>query len=462
MNSEQYREFGKRMIDYSANYLDTLRSREVYPNVKPGYLKELIPDSAPVDPEPFENILEDVERVIMPGVTHWHHPNFYAYFPTGNSYPCILADILSDTLGVIGFSWASSPACTELEIVMMDWLAKVIGLPEHFLSSSDSGGGGVIHSTASEATLFTMFVARDIKGGSDTNVRKMVAYGSKLAHSSVERACLLGAVQYTSVAYDHNYSMRGHDLEESIQKDIEKGLIPFCVVATLGTTSCCSFDNLKEIGEVCQKFDLWLHVDAAYAGSAFICEETRHHMSGIELADSFNFNPHKWLLIQFDCSAVWIKDKIKLANAFRVDPLYLQHENQSQAVDFRHWQIPLGRRFRSLKLWFTFRTFGVNAFQKHIRTSIQMADYFANLVTSNDNFELFRPQSMGLVCFRAKGSNDQNKELLARLNGTREVHLTPSEIDETYFLRLAICSTQTTYKDLDKAFELILKHFKDL
>ncbi|XP_075247521.1 aromatic-L-amino-acid decarboxylase-like isoform X2 [Convolutriloba macropyga] len=310
-------------------------------------------------------------------------------------------------------------------MIMMDWLAKAMGLPDH-------------------------------------NVSSMVAYGSKLAHSGVEKACLMGAVQYHPVGYDDNYSMRGHLLEKEIEADIEKGLTPFFVVATLGTIHCCSFDNLKELGEVCEKWGLWLHVDAAYAGSAFICPETRHLLAGIELVQSFNFNPHKWLQVQFDCSALWIKDRQKLDTVLHLDPIYLQHSKQDEIVDFRHWQIPLGRRFRSLKLWFVLRSFGVTGLQKWIRGTMDLAEYFADLITKSEHFELFRPRSMGLVCFRAKGSNDQNRALLKSLNEGREIHLIPAEIDDTYFLRLAICSTQTTQKDLDDVLNLMLRHLQKL
>ena len=298
----------------------------------------------------------------MPGVTHWHHPQFHAYFPTANSYPGIgsnlfclqelptskiclsVADMLSGAISCIGFSWLASPACTELEMLTMDWLGKMLNLPEHFLFSSEGPGGGVIQGTASEATLVALLSARArvvteymeahpeeevVHGGLFS---RLVAYGSKQAHSSVERAGLLAGVRMRLLESDADFSLRGDTLEAAAKEDLERGLIPFCVVATLGTTSSCAFDNLQEIGPVCQQLGLWLHVDAAYAGSSFICPEFRPLLNGIELADSFNFNPHKWMLVNFDCSAMWFKDASLTVDAFSVDPVYLKHRHQGQVA----------------------------------------------------------------------------------------------------------------------------------
>ena len=303
-------------------------------------------------------------------MTHWHSPNFHAYFPTANSYPAILADILSGSLACIGFTWKASPACTELEMVMMDWLAKMILLPSYFLFSSKGKGGGVIQGTASEATLVALLAARNRILTSDESIdsSKLIAYTSEQAHSSVERAGLLGGVKIHFVkANPVNLGLEGSALEEAINEDKSKGLIPFFIVATLGTTNTCAFDNLAEIGPVANQNNLWLHVDAAYAGSAFICPEFRDKMAGIEYADSFNMNPHKWLLVNFDCSTLWFKDASHVVDSFSVDPVYLKHEMQGKVPDYRHWQIPLGRRFRSLKMWFVFRTYGVKGLRQHIR-----------------------------------------------------------------------------------------------
>lgn len=464
MDAEEFRRRGKEMVDYVADYLENIRDRDVYPKVSPGYLHKLIPDEAPKTPESFDEIMKDVERVIMPGVTHWHHPHFHAYFPTANSYPAILGDILSGAIACIGFTWSSSPACTELEVVMMDWLGKMLDLPELFLSGGK--GGGVIQGTASEATYVALLSARaktlneekekdpEIEDSS-VLIPKLVSYCSDQAHSSVERAGLMGSVQMKKVRSDEKQSMRGEELRKNITEDIARGKIPFLVVATLGTTNSCAFDNIAELGQVCEEFNIWLHVDAAYAGSAFICPEFRHHINGIEKAMSFNFNPHKWLLVNFDCSAMWLREKNYLVDAFNVDPLYLKHEQQGKVPDYRHWQIPLGRRFRSLKMWFVMRTFGVEKMQEHIRRQVNQAHEFKVTVLGDDRFEIFGEVNMGLVCFRAKGSNALNERLNKDINSDGRIHMTPSKVNDTFFLRFAVCATRTQSEDIAFAWDVI-------
>ncbi|XP_047000053.1 aromatic-L-amino-acid decarboxylase [Schistocerca americana] len=465
MEAEQFKEFATEMADYIANYLENIRERQVLPKVSPGYLRPLLPDEAPQKPEKWQDVMADVERIIMPGVTHWQSPRFHAYFPTANSYPAIVADMLCGAIACIGFSWISSPACTELEVVMMDWLGKMLGLPLEFLACSGGKAGGVIQGTASEATFVALLGAkarklREVKeqhpDWSDYEIiSKFVAYASNLAHSSVERAGLLGGVKFHLLEPDDKLSLRGETLEEAIKEDKAKGLIPFYAVATLGTTSCCSYDNLEETGAVCNKEGIWLHVDAAYAGSAFICPETRYHMKGVELADSFNFNPHKWMLVNFDCSAMWLKDPDAVVNAFNVDPLYLKHDQQGSAPDYRHWQIPLGRRFRSLKLWFVMRLYGVQNLQAYIRKHIAQAHEFEALVRKDERFEIFHEVTMALVCFRLKGSNEINENLLKRINANGVIHLVPSKVRDTYFLRLAICSRFSESSDIQLSWKEI-------
>ncbi|XP_069814627.1 aromatic-L-amino-acid decarboxylase isoform X3 [Dendropsophus ebraccatus] len=338
MNSAEFRKKGRDMVDYIANYLEQIESRQVFPDVEPGYLRPMIPDSAPEEGETYEDIMKDVERVIMPGVTHWHSPYFFAYFPTASSYPAMLADMLCGAIGCIGFTWASSPACTELETVMLDWLGKLIGLPEQFLAGSKGEGGGVIQGTASEATLMALLAARtkvtrrlqaeNPELSEAEIVSRMVAYSSDQAHSSVERAGLISGVRMKKIPSDENFVLCGEAVKKALEKDRAEGLIPVFVCATLGTTPSCSFDNLMELGPICNTENIWLHVDAAYAGSAFICPEFRYLMKGVEFADSFNFNPHKWLLVNFDCSAFWVKKRSDLIGAFKIDPVYLQYDQQ--------------------------------------------------------------------------------------------------------------------------------------
>ncbi|KAK9713017.1 Pyridoxal-dependent decarboxylase conserved domain [Popillia japonica] len=459
MDAPQFKEFAKEMVDYVSNYLENIRDRRVLPTVEPGYLRPLIPDTAPLKGDKWEDVLADVERVIMPGVTHWHSPRFHAYFPTANSYPAIVADILSGAIACIGFSWIASPACTELEVVMLDWLGKMLDLPKEFLACSGGKGGGVIQGTASEATLVALLGAKaralakyrkEFPDLSDFEiVSKLVGYTSAQSHSSVERAGLLGGVKLRSLPVDDEYKLRGETVEQAVKEDKAAGLIPFYLVATLGTTSSCGFDRLDEIGPICNEYDIWLHVDAAYAGSSFICPEYRYLMKGIEHADSFNFNPHKWLLVNFDCSTMWLKEPAWLVDAFNVDPLYLKHDQQGAAPDYRHWQIPLGRRFRALKLWFVLRLYGIENLQAFIRKHIALAHYFEELVRSDDRFEITAEVIMGLVCFRLKGENELSEQLLKRINAKGVVHMVPSKINDIYFLRMAVCSRFTEKEDID-------------
>ncbi|KAK3585055.1 hypothetical protein CHS0354_009906 [Potamilus streckersoni] len=466
MDAEEFRRRGREMIDYVASYLENVRTRQPYPDVQPGYLRQLIPDCAPESPDSWDDLFKDIERVIMPGVTHWHNPHFHAYYLTASSFPAILADILSDGIGCLGFTWATSPACTELEVVTLDWLGKMLDLPPDFLSCSGGKGGGVIQGTASEATLVALLSARTKflhKMKKDNNeiedgviMSNFVAYTSDQAHSSVERAGLIAAVKMRKLETDDKCALRGHTLQQAIDSDKANGLVPIFVCATLGTTPSCAFDNLLEIGPICEKEGIWLHIDAAYAGSAFICPEFRPLLNGVEYATSFNFNPHKWLQVNFDCSTMWVKDSTLISEAFRVDPLYLKHENQGQVMpDYRHWNIPFGRRFRSLKLWFVLRLFGLKGLQECIRKDVRLAHEFKNLVLSDERFALFCEVTLGLVCFRLKRSDEVNERLLKAINEDRRIHIVPSQTKDTYFLRFAICASQTTSEDIQFAWKVI-------
>ncbi|XP_054723340.1 histidine decarboxylase-like isoform X2 [Uloborus diversus] len=390
----------------------------------------------------------------------------HAYFPALNSPASLLGDMLADGLGCLAFTWASSPACTELEIVVMDWLARMIGLPDCFLHSTSKGkGGGVIQTTASESTLIGLLAARtqmfqnfrekyEHIDEADLNTR-LVAYTSDQAHSSVEKAGLIGLVKMRYIESDSELSLRGDKLEEAIIRDKEKGLIPFFVCATLGTTGACAFDNLKEIGVICEQEKLWLHVDAAYAGSAFICPEFRHWLDGIEHAESIAFNPSKWLMVHFDCTAMWVKNSGRLHRTFNVDPLYLKHENTGLAVDFTHWQISLSKRFRALKLWFVLRNYGVKGLQKHIRHGVSLAAEFESLVRADDRFEVPAKRHLGLVVFRIKGQNELTETLLKKINSSGRLHCVPSSLKSKYVIRFTVTSPRTTYKDIHEDWTII-------
>ncbi|KZC08499.1 Histidine decarboxylase [Dufourea novaeangliae] len=447
------------MVDYIADYLENIRSRRVYPAVSPGYLRNVLPSSAPVDGEPWENIFADIEKCIMPGVTHWQSPHMHAYFPALNSPASLLADMLADAINCLGFTWASSPACTELETIVMNWLGKMIGLPEEFLHRpGGSGGGGVIQTTASEATLVCLLAARtrairDVQQNEPDRLpaeinSRLVGYCSDQAHSSVEKAGLIGLVRMRYIESDDELSMRGEGLLEAIIRDRADGLLPFFVCATLGTTGACAFDNLKEVGQVCVENGLWLHVDAAYAGSAFVCPEFRGWLQGIEYADSIAFNPSKWLMVHFDCTAMWVKSSQALHRTFNVDPLYLKHENSGLAIDYMHWQIPLSKRFRALKLWFVIRNYGITGLQKHIREGVRLAQKFEALVLADARFEIPAARHLGLVVFRLRGENNLTERLLKKMNTRGRVHCVPAALHGKYVIRFTVTSTNTTNEDI--------------
>uniref|UniRef100_A0A7N5ZYU6 Aromatic-L-amino-acid decarboxylase n=1 Tax=Anabas testudineus TaxID=64144 RepID=A0A7N5ZYU6_ANATE len=419
MDAAEFRRRGREMVDYVADYLENIEQRPVYPDLEPGYLRSLIPSEAPLEPESYEDVMKDVERVIMPGITHWHSPYFFAYFPAASSYPAMLADMLCGAIGCIGFSWAASPACTELETVMLDWLGKMLQLPECFIAGTDGHGGGVIQGTASEATLISLLAARC------KAIRRVQATNPEISEAEV----LSKLVAYTSEQ--------------------------FC--ATLGTTPSCAFDHTTELGPICNDENMWMHIDAAYAGSAFICPEFRPLLNGIEFADSFNFNPHKWLLVNFDCSAMWVKKRTDIIGAFKMEPLYLKHENQESGLvtDYRHWQIPLGRRFRSLKLWFVFRMYGLKGLQAHIRKQVALAKEFESLVRADKRFEICAEVIMGLVCFRLKGSNELNQNLLKKITKSQEIHLVPCQLSGRFVLRFAICARTTESRHIQQAWRHI-------
>ncbi|XP_076266315.1 aromatic-L-amino-acid decarboxylase-like isoform X3 [Rhynchophorus ferrugineus] len=474
MDCDEFRSRGKEMIEYICNYLGSIESRRVTPSIEPGYLRKLIPEEAPADPEDWDRIMSDVESKIMPGVTHWQHPRFHAYFPSGNSFPSILGDMLSDAIGCIGFSWAASPACTELETIVLDWLGKAIGLPNQFLAFKEgSKGGGVIQTSASECVLVSMLAARAqaLKRLKQQHpfveegllLSKLMAYCSKEAHSCVEKAAMICFVKLRILEPDEKSSLRGKTLLMAMEEDETMGLIPFFVSTTLGTTSCCSFDNLPEIGVVCQKFScVWLHVDGAYAGNAFICPELKHLLDGIEYADSFNTNPNKWLLTNFDCSTMWVRDRIRLTSALVVDPLYLQHGYSDATIDYRHWGVPLSRRFRSLKLWFVLRCFGISGLQKYIRLHIALAKRFEAHVLGDKRFEICNEVKLGLVCFRLKGPDKLNEKLLSNINASGKLHMVPANVNEKYVIRFCVVSHNATEDDIDHAWKVICEFAEDL
>ncbi|XP_059618566.1 3,4-dihydroxyphenylacetaldehyde synthase 2 [Phlebotomus argentipes] len=468
MDVNEFREFGKAAVDFVADYLENIRDQDVLPSVHPGYLHKFLPEVLPEQPENWREVMKEMEKFILPGITHWQSPNFHAYFPTACSYPAIVGELLSSGFGIVGFNWICSPACTELEVIVMDWLGKLLGLPEEFLNCHNGPGGGVIQGSASESILIAVLAAREqsvrkmkIENPemSESDVRgRLVAYSSDQSNSAVEKAGILSAMPMRLLTTDGQCTLRGDTLRRAIEEDLAAGNIPSICVATLGTTGTCAFDDIEEIGQVCREFNVWLHIDAAYAGAAFCCPEYRHLMKGVELAESFNFNVHKWMMVNFDCCAMWLKNADLLVQAFNVDRIYLQHryQGQSKAPDYRHWQIPLGRRFRALKLWITLRTVGAEAIRHHIRHQIHLAQHFQALITTDDRFEVIGEATMGLVCFRLRNGCAATKKLLEKITERKKIYMIHGNVQEKLVIRFAICGRDPQVKDVDFAVEEIL------
>lgn len=462
MSPDEFRKHGKQMIDWIADYYENLEKYPVLSKVKPGDIKANIPPSAPINGESMDKIMADVNLVIMPGITHWQSPQFYAYFPSNSSGPSVLGDLLSSGLGVQGMLWATSPACTELETRVLDWLAEMLQLPEKFHSSST--GGAVIQDTASSAALSALLAAREKKTNYQTNLTgntgNLVAYVSAHTHSSVEKAIKIAGIGKNNlrlIGSDESFAMRPDLLEKEILNDISNGLIPFFVCATVGTTSTNAMDPLPEIGQICNKYDLWMHIDAAMSGTAAICPEYRHLLNGVELADSFSFNPHKWMFTNFDCNCFFVADRSVLIKALSILPEYLKNQaTESGAVfDYRDWHIQLGRRFRSLKLWFVIRHYGINGLQYHIRKHIEMAQQLAAWINQSSDFGLVAPVPLNLVCFAHKNGDDFNRRLMETINNSGEIYFTHTVINGKFVLRMCIGQTYTEPKHVEKAWQII-------
>ncbi|MBM0229373.1 aspartate aminotransferase family protein [Micromonospora sicca] len=470
MDPEEFRRAGYAVVDWIADYWTTLGQRPVTSQDPPGAVAAALPAGPTDRGEPVESLLADLDSVIAPRLTHWQHPGFFGYFPANTSGPSVLGDLVSSGLGVQGMLWATGPACTELETVMLDWLAGLLDLPERFRSAGR--GGGVIQDSASSATLVATLGAlhRASKGGwrADGIDRRYRAYTSTQGHSSIEKAARiagLGADGVRAVEVDlRTQAMRPEALRAAIEADRAAGVTPAIVVATIGTTSTTAVDPLPEIGSICAEYGVWLHVDAAYAGAAAVCPELRWSHAGLERADSYCFDPHKWLLTGFDCDAFWVADRGELIEALTVMPEFLRNAatESGAVIDYRDWQVPLGRRFRALKLWFVLRWYGVEGLRAHIRSGVALADRFAARVAADDRFELAAAHPFSLVCFRLRAGDKPNAELLRRVNDTGRVHLTHTRVEGRYTLRLAVGSPLTTETHVDEAWDLLSAAAEDL
>jgi aromatic-L-amino-acid decarboxylase len=469
MSPDDFRRHGHAVIDWIADYYSRIESFPVLSRVQPGQVRASLPPNAPSRGEEFDAILRDVQELIVPGITHWQSPNFYAYFPCNASGPAILGDLLSSGLGVQGMLWATSPACTELETLVLDWLVPMLGLPGKFLSTAT--GGGVIQDTASSSSLCALLAGRERATQYVSNAKgcngKLVAYCSTQTHSSVEKAAKvagLGAENLRAIAVDQNFAMRPDELSRQIAQDKAAGRIPCFVCATVGTTSSNATDPVPEIARICREHGIWLHVDAAMSGTAALCPEFRHIHQGVEFADSYCFNPHKWMFTNFDCDVFYIADRKALIQTLSVLPEYLRNQatESGAVIDYRDWHIPLGRRFRALKLWFVIRHYGIDGLQYHVRQHVALAQQFAEWVKQDERFELTAPVPLNLVCFRLKAGDAANQALLDRLNRSGELYLTHTKLNDRFTLRLSVGQTNTQEQHVKKAWEQIRKAAESL
>ena len=462
MTPDEFRRYGHAVVDWIADYHSRVESFPVLSQVKPGQIRASLASDPPQQGEAFERLLKDVELLILPGVTHWQSPNFFAYFPCNASGPGILGDLVSSGLGVQGMLWSTSPACTELETHVMDWLVTMLGLPEKFRSSSS--GGGVIQDTASSAALCALLAARERATGYSSNRKgcdgRLVAYASTQTHSSLQKAAMIAGIGMDNlrlVEVDQYFAMNPEALARLVEADRLAGLIPCFVCATVGTTSSNAMDPIGAIGEVCRRNNLWLHVDAAMSGTAMICPEFRHLQNGVEAADSYNFNPHKWMFTNFDCNCFWVADRKALVQTLSILPEYLRNKatESGAVIDYRDWHIQLGRRFRSLKLWFVIRHYGVEGLQHHIREHVRLAQQFAEWVRKDSRFEVVAPVPLNLVCFRHKAGDSVNQGIMDRLNQSGRLFLTHTRLQGKLTLRLCVGQTHTKARHVERAWERI-------
>ncbi|MBN2610893.1 MAG: aspartate aminotransferase family protein [Bacteroidales bacterium] len=464
-NISEFKKNAYELIDWIAGYYENIGDYPVKSRVKPKEIYNQLPAGPPLKSEEFDELMKDFRKIIMPGITHWQHPGFFAYFPANTSFPSILGEMLTAALGAQCMKWETSPAAAELEEAMMNWLKQMTGLPASFQ--------GVIQDSASSSTLCAILSARENATNFQVNQngyvnQKFRVYCSTEAHSSVEKAVKIagiGSKNLVKLGTDDEFALLPEELDKAIQKDIKEGYLPLCVVAALGTTSSTAVDPLAKIAEITSKYNIWLHVDAAYAGNVLILPEYRWMIQGIEMADSIVFNPHKWMFTNFDCSAYFVKDHDKLVKTFQILPEYLKTGTDGLVNDYSDWGVQLGRRFRALKLWFVLRCFGVENLQQMLRNHISYANFFAGEVQKTGKFELMAPVKFALVCFRyvpdKSMSDDElnaiNEKLLQQINSSGKIYLSHTRLKGKFTLRLQAGQTNVQLKHVEEALKLIME-----
>ncbi len=469
MPSEEFKKYGYQLIDWVADYLDNIEKYPVLAQVKPGEVKSQLPDKAPMAGEKFDKMIDDLNKIILPSVTHWNHPNFMAYFNSTSSGPGILGELLSAAFNTNGMVWKSNPSGTELEETVLNWFREIIGLPSNYF--------GIVYDTASVSTMHAIAAAReytglDVRTNGMTGLPRMILYCTEQTHSSIEKAALtlgIGLNGIRKIATDQNFAMLPGKLEEAIKDDRLNGYHPFCVVATIGTTSSTAIDPVDAIANICANEKIWLHVDSAYAGVTAMLPEMESHFKGMERADSIVINPHKWLFVPVDFSVLYTSKPDVMKRAFSLVPEYLKTTEES-VINYMDYGIQLGRRFRSLKFWFVLRYFGVEGLQQRLREHLRLAKLFANWIDESPHFERLAPVYFGTICFRAKPNDDLNEnelnilneKLLNAINETGKLFLVHTKLKGKFTIRLVISGLRMEERHIKLAWDYINSKLKKL
>ncbi len=455
MTPGEFRRRGRDLVDWIADYMEKVESLPIQSEVAPGDIRSRLPGTAPEEPEDFATILRDLDDIVMPGITHWQSPGWFAYFPANTSPPAILGELAAAGLGVQGMLWSTSPACTEIETVVVDWLVDLLGLPASW--RTDGPGGGVIQMTASDSTHTALVVARR-ELAKRADAATAVAYTSRQAHSSIEKGANIAGYEHVRlIDVDSEFAMLPAALEQAIAADVAAGLTPAFVCSAVGTTGTTAIDPVRDIAAVAHRHQMWHHVDAAYAGTAMICPEFRHHQDGLELVDSYTFNPHKWMFTNFDCNVFYVADRTPLIDAMSILPPYLRNQatESGEVIDYRDWHVPLGRRFRALKLWFVLRSYGAEGIRHHVREHVRLARLLGQRLDADPRFELIAPTPFGLVSFRHVAGNDATDALAQHINRSGTSYVTPSAIGDRRFIRISVGQTRTEQRHVDALWKLI-------
>ena len=458
MTPDEFRRYGHELVEWVAGYMERVAALPVQASVEPGEIRAALPPAAPEDPEPFEALVRDLDDVVLPGITHWQSPGWFAYFPANTSPPSVLAELVTAALGAQGMMWSTSPALTEIEAHVLDWLVELLGLPQKW-KTAVGPGGGAIQVSASDSTHLAHVVARERAMERGASSEDVVAYTSSQAHSSIEKGARVAAIRHLRlIDVDRDFALRPSALAEAVARDVAHGLVPAIVTSTLGTTGTCAVDPIGEVAAIARRHGLWHHVDAAYVGSALICPELRVEQGGIARADSFVFNAHKWMFTNFDCSVFWVADRAPLIGTMSILPPYLQNAASASGdvIDYRDWHVPLGRRFRALKLWWVLRSYGARGIRHHIREHVRLARLLGDRVDDHASLVRTAPVSFGLVCFAHRDGNAATNALAEAINRDGSVYVTPSTIGEQRFIRVSVGAAATSEQHVERLWSIIL------